>query len=300
MRLSTRVLALLIPLVEIAPEGAWADPPPPSFNVDFSGGSAIWNPFEGFTSCDEVEGVGTMCLLLGSVVCNGKGDCAGDTEFVFTGLLDPSSGKKKRRPRGEPPVEEPPIIAEGSTVGPFDGSISCRETDDFRKPVCDTKISFETADELTVTQSGTGTFCPSTIDGKMDGEIDANHLFTGELDAEVCAFCPGREQICDDVEGLLELPMNPPVPWNVVVSVVQNGSKLEATAVDSRGFSYTGKGSYDKKKDESNLSLKGAKFTPSEGATIKLEKLVTTGSAVTSGRAKISVLGNRSTAELPQ
>lgn len=301
MRLSTRVLAMLAPLAEIAPEIAWADPPPPSFSVDFSGASAIWNPFDGFTSCDEVEGVGTMCLLLGSVVCNGKGDCAGDTEFVFTGRLEPSSGKKKKKRREEPPPPpEPPIVAEGSTIGPFDASTACRETNDFRTPVCKTKLRFETVDELTITQSGIGTFCHSAIVGKVDGEIDANGLFTGELDAEVCAYCPDRPQICDDVEGLLELPMNPPVPWNLVVSVVQNGSKLEATAVDSFGFSYTGKGSYDKKRDESTLSLKGAKFSEAEGATIRLEKLVTTGSMVTSGRAKLSVQGNRSTADLPQ
>jgi hypothetical protein len=84
------------------------------------------------------------------------------------------------------------------------------------------------------------------------------------------------------------------------VNVVQNGSKLTATAVDSHGFSYTGKGRYDKKKDESSLTLKGDKFTQAEGATIELKKLVTTGSNVTSGRAKLSVLGNRSTADLPQ
>ena len=110
--------------------------------------------------------------------------------------------------------------------------------------------------------------------------------------------CPGGKRACEGAKGTFEYTLNPPAPWNLVVEVLPNGSKLEGTATDSLGFSYTARGSYNSKKDESNLSLTGDKGTESNGAKITLQKLVTTGSEVTGGTAKISVQGNQSTAEL--
>lgn len=279
-----RCLTLFAALWAICPEIALADPPPPIFSVAFDNESAIWDPFADYAPCDDVEDVGRVCLQLGSVVCDGKGNCTGDTEFVFMGAV----GKSR---------------VEGSTIGPFDGSVKCNETSNVNKPVCNTKLRFETTDMLTATDTAFGVtrICQGEIDGKVDGPIDHGGFYSGKLNATVCVQCPGEERDCEKVKGSFELSVNPPIPWNATVYSQpqdKNDSKFEGVATDSLGFSYTAKGTYNEKRDESDFTLTGDKFNESNGASIKLRKIVTTESSVTSGTAQISVQGNQSTADL--
>src|SRR5262245_11985433 len=73
--------------IAICPRVGLADPPPEQFTVSFDGDAAIWNPFDGFEACESALGA-TLCLELDDVDCNGAGECVGEADFTFTGLLE--------------------------------------------------------------------------------------------------------------------------------------------------------------------------------------------------------------------
>lgn len=104
MKATSGILGLVVVLGAIGPKFALAEPPPSSFDINFSGDAAIWNPFDGFLACESLLGA-TLCLELDNMVCNGKGSCAGDAEFSFSGILG------------------------GSTIGPAEAKASCKPSD---------------------------------------------------------------------------------------------------------------------------------------------------------------------------
>jgi hypothetical protein len=263
-------LVLLI-LVGVGPEIALADPPPPSFDIDFSGDSAIWNPFEGFEACESFAGA-TACLELFNVACGGKGTCVGDATFTFSGVL------------------------QGSFAGPFASKASCKQSDNPAKPVC--KVSNLKAEtEGSVTNGGT---CTGKINVNVSGPVDLSGFFDGKGTGKLNLDCGAAGRLRGSERGLFQYTVNPPTPWSLTVQVSQDSKgKLEGTATDSLGFSYTAKKSkYSEKKDESKIALTGDKDTESKGAQVVLKKLVTIGDEVVGGSAKVNVQGNKSTAEL--
>ena len=56
MKATVGTLALLAVLAPFVPRVALADPPPPSFDIDFSGDASIWNPFDDFMACETEMG----------------------------------------------------------------------------------------------------------------------------------------------------------------------------------------------------------------------------------------------------
>ena len=181
----------------------------------------------------------------------------------------------------------------GSTTGPASAKATCNVTGNVDRPVCKAKLKFDTDGTIT----GPGVVCDAVINGRVNGPIDSDGFFEGKGRAKLDLDCPG-ERFRRSVAGLFEYTVDPPTPWSLTVQVSPNGRKLEGTAVDSLGFTYTAKGRNNEKKDESQISLKGDKDTVSKGAKIRLKNLVTTGSSVTGGTAKISVQGTKSEAEL--
>lgn len=283
MKTATRLVAALAALLAGA-HGALADPPPASFQLDFDGESSIWNPFDGVEACENMGltfgltfdyDSSTACLELDDVVCNGKGSCAGTATMTFVGQV------------------------EGTLTGPFESSAKCKEQSNPNKPMCSAKLAFDVEGPIRTITMPLGLTCDGEFDGKVNGPVDSTGFFAGWANAKACAQCAGGgRRVCESIREPFDYDVNPPTPWSLMVEVAPNGSKLEGTAQDTLGYSYTAKGSYNQKKDESNLTLSGEKGTESNGAKIILQKLVTTGSDVTDGTAKISVQGNQSTAEL--
>src|SRR5262249_38297842 len=160
-----------------------ADPPPASFQLDFTGDSAIWNPFEGFESCEDVPQVGRLCLEMEDVVCNGKGSCTGNATFTFTGTL------------------------EGTMTGPATGPATGKEPSQPGKPVCTANAGFQTDGMLVAF----GMNCSAKINGKMNGPVDATGLFSGNVNAHLCVEC-AQGHACDSAKGALDHQGNMPTP----------------------------------------------------------------------------------------
>jgi hypothetical protein len=262
---ATTLGILTILAIFLVANRALTDPPAPSFSIDFSGDSAIWNPFDGFVACESLFGA-TLCLSIDNLACDGRGNCTGESEFDFTGSLS------------------------GSTTGSATAKTTCKATGNVNKPVCNAMLRFDTA--------GVVSNCDTTIAGNVKGPVDSNGFFSGKGTGKVCLECPGERRQCTPARGSFDYMVRPPSPWSLTVEVVQNGNKLQGKATDTLGFSYTAKGAYNLRKDTSNISLKGEKNTPSQGAAITLKNIVTVGSSVVGGTANINVQGNKSKADL--
>jgi len=269
MKATIGILGVFSILLGFEPQNALADPPPPSFDLYFSDNAAIWSPFEDFLACETELGT-TLCLELFNVVCDGRGSCTGDGELSLSGNLD------------------------GLFTGPVTAKSRCtRREEQGTRPVCQAKFKIEAEGSLT---DGLTT-CTGSIIMAVNGPVDLGGFYDGKARGRLDLVCAGR-RARESLTGLFQYTVNPPTPWSLNVQVSQDGRKLEGTATDSLGFSYTAKGNYSDRNDESRITLKGETDSASKGAKVMLKDLTTTGPSVTGGTAKISVQGNRSTAEI--
>lgn len=258
----------------LCPAIASADPPPASFDIDFSGDAAIWNPFDDFEACESILGA-TLCLTLSDVECDGKGKCQGDASFAFSGTLD------------------------GELTGPFTASAKCKPPKLPGGDVCKAQISScDTAGQVSGFEA--------TIDAcSLKGPVLGNGLFDAFGKARVClvgVVQPGK-RTCQSGSGGFSYFVNPPTPWTLSVTIADDDGKLAGTASDDLGFEYAVKGRYKDSDDGTKLALKGMKGSkempdPSKGASIKITDLVMSGSTVVSGEARIKVQGHKATTQL--
>jgi hypothetical protein len=258
--------ALLLALFVASPARvALADPPPAEFTIQFDGDAAIWNPFEGFAACRTSSGT-TTCLSLDNVFCDGAGECTGDAEVAFSGATN------------------------GAGSGSFVGRVRCVDTPNPNDPVCRARL---TVAELIGSVDG----CALRLDHfALRGPVDATGLYRARASANVCLQCSNQSEQCSAAAGRFRYQVNPPSEWTLTVDSHPSNAdplRLEGTADDSLGFTYTVHGVRSVGNGVSTLVLKGDAGTPSEGARVKLRNLVFHGEDLQAGTARIRVQGNK-------
>jgi len=264
-----KVTATLLALTALlAARPAPADQPNGTYVFTFSGNNEIIDPFKDFIECDSAFGA-TLCVTL-DMVGDGKGNYTGTSIFEFSGALT------------------------GELSGPATGSAACVAADPAKPgtPLCK-KASFG------INVLGAVNDFPTAAKCKIGGTVDQSGFWDGSGTCNIRIDGPnGRES------GRVKGFFTHTVPggtgtWSLTVDVAPMDAKnLVLTGSTSQGFQYTGKGKYNPKKDESNLPLKGKTGTPSNGSSIMLKKLITSGTKTLGGEASYKVQGNTGKAQV--
>lgn len=241
---------------------------------EFTGDDGIFD-FGDFSDCDTVSDpesglLAQLCLEL-DMEPDAKGKYEGDVELEFTGDIL------------------------GTLTGPATGKVRGKDAGAGGNDPAD-KASFKLKAEG-----------PLTFDAPFDitAETTVNISCKGEIEGEI------YETVCNVAVNLKGygsasekgVPLAAEVDggdWTVTITLdLDDSNHYSGVANDSVGpYFYEVSGTYNEKKDESKLTLKGQNGGDSNGAKITIDDVVSGGPSTGSGEAKYDVQGYKGKADV--